>query len=31
MARKNLKSMNMKASNQLGLGPNSNILSNNAS
>jgi hypothetical protein len=31
MARKNLKSMNMKASNQLGIGPPSNILNNNAS
>lgn len=31
MARKNLKSMNMKASNQFGMGPTSNILNNNAS
>lgn len=31
MARKNLKSMNMKASSQLGVGLNSNILNSNAS
>lgn len=31
MARKNLKSMNMKASNQIGLGPNANNLNSNAS
>jgi hypothetical protein len=31
MARKNLKSMNMKASNPVGLDGNSNFLNNNAS